>query len=542
MNNPVREASKIVQEMVDGYGDKFPGLSVLFDIVPSDEQSKRCHEPIPALGRYQKNVIFLEDVTSGKAIGLTRFKVAKEYLRCLNEFLTSYEGRGADEKIVSHLADDDIQAIMLLGVTAVEVFQAEQIESVTEHDTAAATDYLKLLIATRLPHLAPYIEAVHFACTSEDNMGNVYGLIGNRLVFGYFFDAISDYCLNLIAYSRKHSRSQQVPLYLPALTHQQAAEPISFDIIQANTIEGILKIMNDLTGPSELTRPFSGKLGGATGTLICHYAAYPDADWHTFAHDFVIGLGLSYSHRTYQCVTYAREIQIFVMIANILTLVEKATKDFISHASCPAQFFVKQKKAGSKGSSIMPNKSNAWSMEGAIPMLREARSALFSIAESLPVYPHQGDMARSYIFRNLGSAFMPIFIALNRITSEMNSYVPNLPKINAFFHEYPGMSGSALQTVLKRMKIPGDAYREIQEISINHDGSYANHDQFRSGLEAKIEKFNLSSVQRDELLNLLNPGYLLKEAQSAAEDDLDYHALVLEDYKILAAKYSQSTY
>lgn len=542
MNSPVKQASQIVEEMVRGYGAKFSGLEALFGMLPSEAQVRHSLEPIPALGRYRKNVAFLEEVTSGKVVGLTRFRVAKEYVRALNKFLTDYEGHGDSEKIISDLSEEDVQAIMMLNMTLVEVFQAEQIESVTEHDTAAATDYLKLLIATKLPHLAPYIEAVHFACTSEDNMGNVFGLIGNRLVYGCFLGALADYCLNLIAYTKKHSNCRETPLYLPALTHQQCAEPITLDIINANTLEAVLELLMDLTSPDELTRPFSGKMGGATGTSICHFAAYRDGDWFGFNGQFVNSLGLHYTRRTNQCVSYAREAQIFTTIANILTIIEKATKDFISHASCPAQFFVKQKKAGSKGSSIMPNKSNAWGSEGGDDMFGEAKSMLFSLAQRLPSYPHQGDMARSYAMRNLGAVFMPIFTALNRISSEMNSYVPNQSKIDAVFHEYPGMSGSALQTVLKRMNIPGDAYREIQEISINADGSYANQEQFRAGLAQKIEKFDLDAQQRDELLCLLEKTYLLEKAQAAAVTDLYRFEALLQKFKMLANRYDQSTY
>jgi adenylosuccinate lyase len=534
------QARKIIEEMIKGYGDKFIGLEELMKIEPTPEQIAKLLAPVPAMGRNRKSCAFLDDVTSGKAVGLTRFRVGKEYFIALNGFLTNYKGHGDKEKIVSGLSPEDIQAVRLLGLMVLDVFRAEQLEAVAEHDTAAAMDYLKILMAEQLPHLTVYIEAMHFAITSEDNMGNVFGLIGNRLVYGYFMGALVDYCQNLIAYCRKHGSEK--PVYLPGLTHQQGAEPDTLDIITANTIESILGLLACLANPFRVTFPFSGKMGGAIGTLLCHYAAYPDGDWIGFGQKFVTGLDLHYTHRTNQSVTYAREAQILTTIANILTQVIKNTEDFISHASCPSQFFVKVKKAGTKGSSIMPNKSNAWKKEGGDAMLAEARDMLYSLARRLPEYPHQGDMARSYPLRNLGAVFAPVFTALGRLSEERNDYVPNYPKIDAFFHEYPGMSGSALQTVLKRMAVPGDAYREIQEISINPDGTYANQEQFVRGLAAKIDKFGLDNEHRDELMMLMEREHLLRKPQATAVADLERYSQLLGNYKKLSEKMKAPTY
>lgn len=536
----IERAQQIIEDMVLGYGDKFVGLEKLRTMKPSDEEMAGLEAYLAAAGRYKKSTSFLSDVISGKAVGLTRFNVATRYFLALDRFLTDYQGRNDHQKIVSGLNSYDRAAIRVLATTVVDVYRAEQLEAVAEHDTAAAMDYLKLLIAERLPHLAGFIEAMHFAITSEDNMGNVFGLIGNRMVYGYLLEAIADYCLDLIAFSRGHAKER--PLYLPAFTHVQGAEPITEDIITANTVNSVLDLLSILADGDKVIFPFSGKLGGATGTLICHYAAYPDGDWLNFGREFVEGLGLHYTHRANQCVTYAREAQIFTTLANIINQLYKNNRDFIWLASCPAQFFVKKKKEGAKGSSVMPGKSNAWGGEGGYDMEAEIIDALFSLARRLPQYPHQGDMARSYPMRNLGTTFAPIFTALKRSMRERKDYVPNQSKIDAFFHEYPGLCGSALQTVLKRMNIPGDAYRKIQAISINHDGSYANQAQFRGRLAQTMEELDLNQEARMELLELLEPAHLLNQAQAQAVKDLEHYSLRLGQYKALAQKMQASTY
>ena len=257
--------------------------------------------------------------------------------------------------------------------------------------------------------------------------------------------------------------------------------------------------------------------------MTTHYAAYPDIDWRNFARRYIEGLGLTYDEMTFQAATYDLEVSHFTELGHMMSHIIKLVQDFIDMASCPAQFFVKRKKRGTKGSSIMPNKSNAWGMEGALEMLGESRRLLFYYAQTLPQYPHEGNMGRSYLFRNLGGVFMPAFIALSRIGGELvgdmiyRGYVPNPSKIAAFFHEYPGMAGSSIQTVLKREGIEGDAYRQIEAIAINPDGSYANAKQFAEGMERVMVVNNLPDGVCDELRRLMIPSENIGDADILAK-------------------------
>lgn len=506
-----------VKDLLKGYGPDFPKLEDLLGIEPDEAQLLMLEAPTPALSRYLKNVHFMNEVTSQKSIGRLRFNVIIGYLIALSDALTRYGGRLNDQKVVHNLTEDDKMQLRKCATTPADIVRAEAIEKFTEHDTAAATDYVKILIGTRMPHLEAMIEGVHFANTSEDVMGNVFGIVGNKLVYGYFMPALLDFCEKVMGYVEKYE--EKVPLMLPGLTHQQAAEPTTLGKKFMTRLFAIDKLVDEhLRDKNGEFRPFSGKLGGALGNLTTHYAAYPDINWRAFSRNFVEGFGLGYDKMTDQCVTYTREAQLFTTIGNILTHVIQFTDNFVRMASCPGQLFVKRKKKGAKGSSIMPNKSNAWAMEGAIKMLTEAQENLFLYARELPRYTHEGDMGRSYMMRNMGTMFMPIFIGLNRIGSELQSYGPNPTKIDAFFSEYPGMAASVMQTVLKRMGIEGDAYRIIQDIAINPDGTYANGRQFRTGLEQKMEELQLPPEWRQELLFKLDPKNIIGPADAMAKE------------------------
>lgn len=488
----------ILNDLILGYGPEFPGLRNVMKRQPAEEEIARLYAPSPGLGRYYNSTKFLKYVTSGQAIGVKRFRVIVEYFIALSELMEHYPG--PYRKIIGRLTEKEKMLIRTIGITSADIIRAEMIEAFAEHDTAAAVDYVKMRIAILIPRLRPFIEAVHFACTSEDVMGNVFGMVGNELIYFHFLPAVIEYIKNLIRYMEQHDG--ETFLMLPALTHQQAAEPTTFGKIIVNIVYAILEAMEPLFLPDGNLRAFSGKLGGAIGNLSCHYAAYPDIDWQSFAERFVRAFGLDFQLFTDQCVSYANEAIIFNSVSGILEQIVKFTKDFVRMASCPSQFFIKSKKKGVKGSSIMPGKYNAWASEGGIAMLLKVQNNFNFLASMLQQYPHQGDMMRSFLFRDIGNDMMPFFIAIGRIKKELNNYHPNLPKIGAFFDEYPGMSGSCIQSVLKREGISGDAYRKIQDIAINPDGSYAKGHDFSRNLQKTLKDLNVSAKSKNQLLEL----------------------------------------
>ena len=527
-----------LDELVKGYGQKFPGAEAILSAVPSEAEKSRLRMPIPGLGRYAENTKFLEGITSGEAVGLLRFRVAKAYFKALCDTMDCYHldgGKYGSKTVCGEVKVDVWVAILQeIGVSVDDVYRAELMEKFTEHDTAAATDYLKLVVGNRFPELEPMLDGFHFGLTSEDNIGLVFGIILNNLTYRHFVPELLDLCEFLMNYASVLEKVD--PLVLPWLTHEQGAEVTTLGKIFMNRICAIVDLLENLIdreNPNHF-RPFSGKLSSAIGNYTTLYAAYPDIKWRNFAKLFVESMGLTNIEMADQCVPYTIEVSHFSTIANILTQVIKLADDFVKMVRTPAQFFVKMKKAGTKGSSIMPNKSNMWNIEGAIRMLREAQDKLFFYCKELPLYPEAGNMGRSYLMRNIGDIFMPVFIALSRIKKEISGCAPNQEKIKAFFHEYPGLAGSIIQTVLKRENVASDAYREIEKIAINSNGTYANAEQFKSGLDQMCTNLNLSAELKEELLSYLKPENGIGKADELAKDKMVELTMKLLKYRGMA--------
>ena len=193
-----------VQELIDGYGPDFLSLEELLGITADEADELRLEMPSPELGRYLKSVLMLKDVTSSKAVSLLRFDVMTKYFISLSDLLTDYKGRFKKKKVVSGLSDDDKTKIRSLVTGLDDIMRAELIEKFSDHDTAAAGDYLKILIGTKLPHLEKMIEGIHFAKTSEDVMGNVFGMVCNKLVYKHIMPSLFDFCDNDLAFVEKY--------------------------------------------------------------------------------------------------------------------------------------------------------------------------------------------------------------------------------------------------------------------------------------------------------------------------------------------------
>lgn len=535
MNEAYEYAKNLLESMVKGYGSKLRPLKELFNLALTYEDTRRQKSPIPALGRYKDSVAFMEKVTSAWSVSKKRFMVLISYFIALSNLMAGYTGKY--RKISDKLSRTEIKYLRSLGAKPEEIKMAEEVEKVSEHDTAAAGDYLKLRILYDfvfrckkfLANLCKKVEALNFATTSEDIMSIVFGIIANELVYVHFMRKLLDLLEFLIGFVEKFPYDFTVP----ESTHDQFAEPITYKKKIANTLEAISQTIREDLVRGNSFKKFSGKFSGATGGLVTQCAAYPDINWRAFAKKFVRGFGLHYEEMTFQCVPYAREAQIFRTIMTILDQLYKLMEDFIKMASAPAHFFQKVRKEGAKGSSVMP-KVNLWYTEGGDIMIEETQHMLGFLAEKLQKFPHAGNMKRSYLMRNIGSYFMPFFIAVDRIMKELNNCIANPEKIEEAFREFPGMAGSAIQNVLKRAGIPDDAYRIVQEAAVNPDGSYNGYDEFLRILKEKMDGMALSADLQEQIIALMDYKQLAEPGRIMAEE---YFAKLKQDF----AEYRERT-
>ena len=81
-----------ITELIKGYGPDFPSLEELFASEPSEAKRLQLESPTPGQGRYLRNIRFLSDVTSGKELGILRFRVIISYFLALSRELEKYDG------------------------------------------------------------------------------------------------------------------------------------------------------------------------------------------------------------------------------------------------------------------------------------------------------------------------------------------------------------------------------------------------------------------------------------------------------------------
>lgn len=527
--NKKETGAKIMEGMITGYGPKFEFKSpedLIAAATARPEDVVRLREPYPYRGRYRKNTIFLEKVTSSYALGRKRYRLFALRLISLARLMDSYRGINRDKKIIPRLSREDEKKLLTLGNHIDYDILAEILEEFSDNDTAAYADAFKILIYHFMPHLADHIEAVHNPDTSEDNWGNVMGLTLSELVFGYTVSAYINFCLELLNYVEAHKNTGiwDVPEFsesdnifiLPAFTHWQSSTVSSHAKKIVTAVKQIVDLIFELTENRTVFKPFSGKFGGITGNYDAHFAIYPDIDWFFHGREYIEDLGLYFDSMVNQSVSYIREAQHFRTLRTINSQIIKFVNDFRFLVSCPGQLFVKKLIPGRKGSSSNPGKTNLWNCEGAVKFLKKSNVLFEFLATELQDYSQEGDMGRSAIMRDVGSDFSPIFIALDRIIRELKGCIPNPRNIKRFFEEYPSLCMSAMQYVLKRERYQGDAYREMQGIVINPDGSYATRSEFMPRFEKFMERSGFSTNLKNELRSHMDPIKLIQPIHERA--------------------------
>lgn len=492
MNN----LSNKVKQMFLGLGLNVEQFFAIDKNKLSADYISTLNSPFPAQGRYRKHVGFLDDICSLKALYQYRLKVIVEAFIALSDTMASYNGKYTNSKIVSvRIGEKEKASLRALAsnLSYEQIAQIEAIEARSDHDTAAVTDWIKFKVDSldlfsfskesldNQAFLENSLDGFHFGRTSEDVNSAVFALMNRDLFFEHLIPEILSMQEMLISFAKNST-------VVSALTHGQPAEPTSISKQVMNTVSAIDKVLRNSFFPfkekgERSTISFPVKTFGAVGNHSDLCAAYPDINWIDNDKRFVsaLGHGLHLDLMTTQAGLFGEYKQIYDSVCTIGRHLLKFCKDFWGWTSL--QWFKKHKKQGVKGSSVMPNKYNPWRIEGAIKFLEKAIVQLEYTSSALMDYPFEGDMGRSILMRDIGDDFSKFFIAIARIKEEILLYEVNVEKIEQFLNSNPGIVGGAAQTILKRSSISKDAYREIQSIMINSDGSYCSQEDFLKRLE-----------------------------------------------------------
>jgi len=530
-----------IRAMFDGLGINPDNIVQLADKNISPEDIYSTNSPFPALSRYRKYIAFLDDVTSLKAWYKYRIKVIVEYFITLANTMADYDGIYKDKKIIPFQLTEEMKKDLREiadNLTPQQMAQIEAIEAKSDHDVAAITDWIKFFVdqqgifsGDEDKELENCLDGFHFGRTSEDVNSPMFALINRDLFFKHLIPGLIAFQESLIKYASDCNH------VTAGLTHGQPAEPTTIKKQITNIISAIDSVIRQVFLPfsekgERTTVSFPIKTFGAVGNHSDLLAAYSDIDWLENDKRFIsaLGAGVHLDMMTTQANLYGEYKIIYDAVCTIARLILKFSNDFWGWTSF--QWFKKKAKKGVKGSSVMPNKYNPWRIEGASRILEKFIVQLEFTSKALMDYPYEGDMGRSIIMRDIGDDFAKFFIALGRIREELGLYELNENRINQFLEENPGLVGGAAQTILKRSQVEGDAYRHIQAIMINSDGSYVSRDEF---VERLAENKSIPEEVKKEILACSDPanniGYadgLASEAIARAEDTIQTLKIVYE--------------
>jgi len=532
----MKNISHKIRSMFDGLGLDPQKIIQLSHAEVSQDDLYRAASPFPALGRYRRYIEFMDDLTSLKALYKYRVAVIVEYFIALADTMTGYTGKFSDQKIIPRPLTEQMRKVLRSiapDLTPQQIAQIELIETRSDHDTAAITDWVKFTVDQQdilgfseaedeeRKQLENCLDGFHFGRTSEDVNSPVFALMNRELFFKHLIPKLIAFQGAIIKYADQNDR------VTAGLTHGQPAEPTTIGKQMMNTVAAIDSVLRRVFLPygkdgKQTTVSFPVKTFGAVGNHSDLRSAYPDIDWIENDRRFVaaLGDGLHLDMMATQASLYGEYKQIYDAVCTIARHILKFTKDFWGWTSF--QWFKKRKKKGAKGSSVMPNKYNPWRMEGASKILEKFIVQLEYTSKALMDYPYEGDMGRSIIMRDIGDDFSKLFIALGRIEAELQLYEVNEDKIGEFVRNNPGLAGGAAQTILKRARVPGDAYGHIQQVMINPDGSYVSQSEFRRRMQEMMEKGVIPIEVGEEILHRANPvnntGYAAILAESTVSE------------------------
>ena len=391
-------------------------------------------EPLTAVspldGRYRSRIAHLAEHVSEFALIRYRVRVEVEWF----VFLAGLE-EVAELPPADSATQEQLHAIWR-DFSPADATAVRAIEARTNHDVKAVEYFVKERVAG-IPGLAPHIEFVHFACTSEDI---------NNLAYALMLRDVRDQALarpmrELVgAISELAAPLADVPML--ARTHGQAASPTTVGKELANVAARLRGHIGKLTGVA-----LYGKMNGAVGNYNAHLVAYPEVDWPARAREFVEGLALAFNPYTTQIEPhdYIAELCHAVMRFN-QTLLD-FDRDIWGYIALG--HFRQRKVEGETGSSTMPHKVNPIDFENSEGNLGIANALLGHLADKLPVSRWQRDLSDSTALRSLGPAFGHCVVAYSSARRGIGKLEVDTDRLAADLDQSWEVLAEAVQTVLR---------------------------------------------------------------------------------------------
>ena len=444
----------------------------------------------PLDGRYAGKVDTLRPIFSEFGLIKARVKVEVEWLLAL----------AAEPAIVELAPFSDAAAARLRaladGLSVEDAARVKAIERTTNHDVKA----VEYLIKERLQddaELAPALEFVHFACTSEDINNLSYALMLNEARQAVLLPTLDALIQKLRTMAHEHAA-------LPMLsrTHGQTASPTTVGKELANVVARLQRQGELLAGAQ-----MPGKINGAVGNYNAHVAAYPEVDWTAFSQRFVESLGLDWQPYTTQIEPHDGIAEVCDAQKRIDTICIDLCRDVWGYISLG--YFRQAVKAGEVGSSTMPHKVNPIDFENAEGNFGIANALFEHFAAKLPISRWQRDLTDSTVLRALGTAFGHALIGFDALQRGLNKLSANPERLAADLDAAWEVLAEAVQTVMRRHGLPSP-YEQLKALTRGHGITADSMRDFIAGLD-------LPADAKQRLLDM-TPGRYIGLAERLAKE------------------------
>ncbi|MEZ5544607.1 MAG: adenylosuccinate lyase [Lysobacteraceae bacterium] len=399
----------------------------------------------PLDGRYAARLDALRPIFS--EYGLIRYRVKVEI-----EWLIALANTPGIVELppFSTAATQRLRAIAS-GFSPEDAAAVKAIERTTNHDVKAVEYFLKQRIGEDA-ELAPALEFVHFACTSEDinNLSYALMLEDARLI-------VLKPALTSIAATLRQLAHQQAAQPMLSRTHGQTASPTTLGKEIANVVARLERQIVQLD-----TVQLTGKINGAVGNYNAHVVSYPEVDWQAFAQRFVEGMGLVFNPYTTQIEPHDCIAELGDATRRANTILLDLCRDIWGYVSLG--YFRQKLKEGEVGSSTMPHKVNPIDFENAEGNFGIANALFGHFSEKLPISRWQRDLTDSTVLRALGSAFGHTQIALDSLAKGLGKLEVNAERLNADLDAAWEVLAEAVQTVMRRHGLP-NPYEQLKALT-----------------------------------------------------------------------------
>ncbi len=442
----------------------------------------------PLDGRYASKVDALRPIFSEYGLIKARVKVEVEWLLAL-----------AAEPGISELADFSAAAKTKLsalaeGFSVDNAARVKEIERTTNHDVKAVEYFIKEQLKDDA-ELAPALEFVHFACTSEDINNLSYGLMLSQARSQVLLPTY-----NGIAASLRKLAHEQAGQPMLSRTHGQTASPTTLGKELANVVARLERQIRQI-GAVELT----GKINGAVGNYNAHVVSYPAVDWPAFAERFVTSLGLVFNPYTTQIEPHDNVAEIGDAARRANTILVDLARDIWGYISLG--YFKQKLKEGEVGSSTMPHKVNPIDFENAEGNFGIANALFEHFSAKLPISRWQRDLTDSTVLRAVGTAFGHGQVGLESLAKGLGKLTVNPERLNADLDAAWEVLAEAVQTVMRRHGLP-NPYEQLKALT---RGQGITADSMREF----IETLELPAEDKQRLRELTPGGYVGLAAELA---------------------------